>query len=229
MNFWSAGAALNLPDPEEYESSFPAETETTLTQGGFFIPLSAPDDVEAVVSATFKELTEQQLAALQQMRSPAVFTFSDPLDLYMQGYFKSLDSQTVDGRVAPDGGPMYQVQVSIQVLNLSWPDVMGMFEPNSEYSPGTAFGISASGQQPASFTGQKETLTDLQGWAVCTGGDTEPWGPVVPPTRDGEWDRSIRQRIPPVHGVVSNYLALDSTQLTPTRGSVFLAFKPIST
>lgn len=227
MNFWSSSRTLTLGDPEEYEANFPAEQDITLTQGGVFLPVSGPDDVEAVVTATWDALTEQQHTALEGFRAPQVFSFSDPLDLYMQGYFKSLDYQTVDGRVAPDGGPMYQVQVSIQVLFLQWPDVMGMFEPGYSYAPNTPFGISASGVQPATFAGAKATVTTQDGWAICTGGDTEPWGPVVPPTRDGDWDRSIRQRISPIHGVQSNYLALDSKQLPPTKGSVFLAFRPI--
>lgn len=227
MSFWNGELNLKLPDPESYEAHLPTENETTLTQGGFFIPLAAPDDVEAVVTATWDALTEQELNALLRLRSPTVFSFSDPLDLHMQGYFKSLDHQTIDGRVAPDGGPMYQVQVSIQVLDLSWPDVMGMFEPGVSYQSDTAFGISARGRQPAKFMGAKPTQVDEQGWATVSGGDTEPWGPVVPPTRDGDWDRSIRQRISPIHGVVSNYISLDNTQLHPTRGSVFMAFKPL--
>ena len=228
MIFWNGlQATLELPEPQQYDATFPNDAETTLTQGGFFIPVGAPDDVEAVVNFSWDALSETQLAELDVFKAPALVSVSDPLDLSLTGYIKSLDSQTTEGRVSPSGGVMYSVQLSVQVINLNWPDVMGSFVPGQRYPPGAGLGISASGRQPAVFAGSKSTLTDIFGWAVMTGGDTAPWGPVVPPIKEGPWDRSLRGRTPPVYGVSANYLAVNATQLTPTKGSVFLAFCPL--
>lgn len=228
MTFWTGTVTVQLPDPQDYDITFPADAEPTLTQGGFFVPIGAPDDMEAVAQVSWEALTAQELARLSAIKAPAIVSFTDPLDLHPRGYVKTLDHQTVDGRVAPDGGPMYSVQLGIQVLSVRWPDVMGMFAPDHDYQPGDRFGISASGRLPAEFLGSKGTFTDSDGWAEVSGGDTEPWGPVIPPVAPGPWERLPRTRISPIHGIQPNFLAMDSTQLSPTRGAVFLAFRPLA-
>lgn len=229
LTFWDGDTySVEVPDPASYDLSFPTDTEPTLTQGGFFLPLTAPDDVEAVVQMSWDNLDDLDLSALRAMGAPTLLSFNDPLDLYLSGYIKALDHQTVDGRVSTrTWGPVYAAQVTFQVTHLKWPDVMGELAPGV-FPPGTRYGISATGRQPAGFEGAANTVVGEEGWATVQGGDTEPWGPVVPPIRPGPWNRADRTRIAPIHGVQANFMSLDTTQLPPLRGSVFLALKPLS-
>lgn len=222
-------APLTLPDPQGFELSFPADTEPQMTQSGFFVPIGAPDDAEGVVSVNWDALTDGQIRDIAALGSPRVLSISDPFGLNLRGYIKNLDHQTVNGRVAPDGGVMYAVQIVVQLTSVRWPDVIGMPPASASWAPGDRFGISASGQLPVQVTGEQALHSDQDGWLECAGGDTEPWGPVVPPVTGDTWNRSPRTRISPIHGVRPAYLAVDGTQLPPQRGSVFLAMRPLNT
>lgn len=229
VSFWDSGQGiLPLPDPASYDLSFPANVQPILTQGGFFVPLEAPDDVEAVAQLRWEDLGQSELDSLRVYAKSSLLVLNEPMGLKPFGYISNLEYQGIEGRVSRLAESVYSASVTFNVTHLEWPWLLPEFEQNKTYALGAKYGISSTGTQPVEFTGERATQTDGEGWALARGGDVDPWGPVMPPTKQDFWDRNPRTRFYPTHGIQASYLGVRSALLSPERGSVFFAFKPLA-
>lgn len=210
------------------EYSLPNVAEAVLTQGGVFVPIKSPDDMELNISLGWDKMPERVLKVLKTLARSKLMTLKEPLRLKPVGYIENLDYSGLEGVVDDDtGDALYQVSVKFSVTRIDWPYWMPEFPAGETFPKDTKYGVNVSGFQPLTFAGETHTQTDSDGYLKVQGGDVDPWGPVMPPGTTESWNRSTRERFYPVHGIQANYLSLQTQALNPVRGSVFVHFKPL--
>lgn len=182
LQLFAHGIEVELPEPNTAELYMPSEIPPVLTQSGFFVPVQAIDDIEAVWQFSWDHLPKRLIDQLEPLQSFTLLTLNDPLGLVTYGYIENIDYEGVPGTVDQERNEaVYGMSMEFRVVFMELPAALTEFT-EGQIIDNQGFGISPTGTPPMVFRTDQtpdeqnfNTTEMLQGWVELTGGDRGPW------------------------------------------------------
>jgi hypothetical protein len=134
---------LRVSDPN-MELRIESSQVPLLTQGGLFLPIEAPDDINAVWSLSWPYLSQGELDQLEGANRAGLVTIDDPLFFASTGYITNLSYTALPGIVDDTGGNVYQVSAEFHASRMVWPSYVPLPFDGS-YASDSGFGFSPAG------------------------------------------------------------------------------------
>lgn len=227
MNFRGEFGELEVPEPNQASLNLPNSFDPVLTQGGFYVPVRAVDDLEAIWSFSWTNLAERYVKLLEGLQNHGTMTVTDPLSLVSYGYVADLDYEGVKGVVdIEQGEATYNLTLNFHVIRMELPPVIPEL-PDGFYVPGDGFGISSDGAPPLALVGGEDRTTQVKdGWLLVIGGQGGSHMGDVPPETD-QWFREPRNLEHETSGLDAVFLEMAGNVVPPVRGTAYVGFKPL--